>query len=274
MTLPTFFDAYVPSSGPEFLAASHIVPTYVPFETLRAVAIDPAAQAASFAYAKKLSPPSVFNHLLRCFYFSLALLHTGFPSGTTGVAQIGFSELSLRLYHTTLLHDLGLSNSTVTTNHPAHAMSFEIHGAFMAYEHLHAAAPNLDADQVGDIAESIALHTSQWAFGNSSATQVLMSVTSLFDVGGFNGTGIVGIVGLDFHSLFHPKTVAEIERAYPRGDFRNVAIASLKKEFTAKPNCLLSHGPGGLDALVENFLVGPIVEGNTSAHKGSVEEGV
>ncbi|KAJ7141619.1 hypothetical protein C8R46DRAFT_1318151 [Mycena filopes] len=219
----------------------------------------PAAQAAeSFAYAKKLSPPSVFNHLLRCFYFSLVLLHTGFPSATPGVAQIGSSELSLRLYHTTLLHDLGLSNSTPTATHPAHDMSFELHGAVMAYEHLHVAAPVLNPEQVGDIAESIALHTSQWAFGNSSATQFLMSVTSMFDVGGFDGAGIAG---LDFKRLWHPRTVAEIESAYPRGDFYTVAIASLDKEFAAKPNCLLSHGPDGLDALVKNFLMGPIVLG-------------
>ncbi|KAJ7181233.1 hypothetical protein C8R46DRAFT_1320031 [Mycena filopes] len=267
MTLPAFFDAYVPSFGPAFLAASHIAPTYVPFETLRAVAIDPAAQAASFAYAKKLSPPSVFNHLLRCFYFSLVLLHSGFPSGTPGVAQIGFPELSLRVYHTSLLHDIAFSNNTLVTTHPAHAMSFELHGAFMAYEHLHAAAPHLDADQVGDIAESIALHTSQWPFGNSSANQLLMSISSLFDIGGFDGAGIGG---LDFHGLFHPQTVAEIERVYPRGDLYTLATASLRQEFKAKPNCLLSHSPGGLDALVQNFRMGPIVEGNsTSTYKAS-----
>jgi hypothetical protein len=66
----------------------------------------------------------VFAHVLRCFCFALALLHTGFPSGTPGVAQIGFEELSVRLYHTSLLHDLAFSNNTEVLAHPVHAMAY------------------------------------------------------------------------------------------------------------------------------------------------------
>ncbi|KAJ7883554.1 hypothetical protein B0H14DRAFT_2702215 [Mycena olivaceomarginata] len=232
------FDAFVPSNGPEFLAASTIQPTYVPFTTLSAVPIDTAAHAASFAYAKKLSPPGVFLHVVRCFYFALALLYTGFPSGTPGVPQIGFEELSMRLYHTTLLHDLGWSNNTEVLDHPAHAMTFELHGGFMAYEHLHTAAPDLDADQI------------------------LMSVSALFDIGGYNGTGIAG---LDYKRLWHPKTIEEIEKAYPRGDFYHQALAAVDREFTQKPNCLASHFPGGLDGFTNEFRVGPIVPEDSRA---------
>ncbi|KAJ7202329.1 hypothetical protein GGX14DRAFT_654240 [Mycena pura] len=264
MTFPSTFDAYVPSNGPDFFALSNIKPDYVPFTTLQAVAVHPAAD--SFAYAKRLSPPAVFGHVVRCFYFALALLYTGFPSGTPGIAQIGFAELSLRIYHTALLHDLGWSNNTEVLTHPAHAMTFELHGAIMAYEHLHAAAPSLDAVQVGDIVESIVLHTSQWPSGNSSANQILMSLSALFDVGGYNGTGLVG---LNSSSLWHPQTVQEIERAYPRADFYNEGLSIFDREFVQKPNCLLSHYPGGLDALVKDLRVGPIVEVNsTSAHHG------
>jgi hypothetical protein len=159
------------------------------------------------------------------------------------VPQIGFEELSLRLYHTTLLHDLGWSNNTEALDHPAHAMTFELHGAFMAYEHLHAAAPDLDAQQVGDIVQSIVLHTSQWPSGNSSATQILMSISALFDIGGYNGTGLVG---LDFSRLWHPKTIEEIEKAYPRGDLYQEGLSIFDREFVQKPNCLLSHYPGGV----------------------------
>ncbi|KAJ6482460.1 hypothetical protein C8R45DRAFT_1001536 [Mycena sanguinolenta] len=256
MTFPSTFDAYIPSNGPDFLAVSNITPTYVPFETLNAVPIDAAAQAASFAYAKRITPPGAFLHVIRCFYFALALLYTGFHSGTPGVPQIAFDELTLRLYHTTLLHDLGWSNTSEALNNPAHAMTFELHGAFMAYDHLHAAAPNLDAYQVGDIVQSIVLHTSLWPSGNSSANQILMSISALFDVGGYNGTGLPG---LNFSSLWHPKTVEEIENAYPRGDFYQAGIAAFDREFVQKPNCLLSHYPGGLDALSKDLRVGPIV---------------
>ncbi|KAJ6482465.1 hypothetical protein C8R45DRAFT_1099751 [Mycena sanguinolenta] len=233
MTFPSTFDAYVPSNGLDFFAVSNFTPTYVP-----------------------LTPPATFLHVIRCFYFALALLYTGFPSGTPGVPQIAFDELTLRLYHTTLLHDLGFSNTSEAPNNPAHAMTFELHGGFMAYDHLHAAAPNLDAYQVGDIVQSIVLHTSQWPFGNSSANQILMSISAMLDVGGYNGTALPG---LNFSSLWHPKTVEEIEKAYPRGNFYQEGIAGLDSEFGRKPNCLLSHVPGGLDTLSKNFLVGPIV---------------
>jgi hypothetical protein len=241
MAFPKTFDAYVPSNGPDFFALSNIKPDYVPFKTLGAIPID--ANPVSFAYAKKLTPPSAFFHVVRCFYFALALLYTGFPSGTPGVPQIGFEELSMRLAYTTLLHDLGWSTTTQAIHHPAHAMTFELHGGFMAYEHLHAAAPGLDAHQVGDIVESIVLHTSQWQSGNSSANQILMFLSALFDVGGYNGTGLAG---LDFSSLWNPKTVQEIEQAYPRGDFYDGAVAAFDREFGEKPNCLIGHYPGGV----------------------------
>ncbi|KAJ7185920.1 hypothetical protein C8R46DRAFT_1289339 [Mycena filopes] len=260
MTFPPLFDAFVPSNGAAFFAAANFTPTYVPFETLKAVYIDPAAQG-SFAYAKRLSSPSVFAHVVRCFYFALALLSSGFPSGTPGVAQIGFEELSLRIYHTALLHDVGWSSLPEAVNHPAHEMTFELHSAFMAYEHLHAAAPNLDAQQVGDIVESITLHTSSWSSGNSSANQILMFLTVGFDAGGFNGTALPGF---NYTQLFHPKTVAEIEEAYPRGDFYNAATAIFDAEFAEKPNCLLSHLPGGLPALEKDLRVGPIVARNST----------
>ncbi|KAJ7238220.1 hypothetical protein C8J57DRAFT_1566312 [Mycena rebaudengoi] len=252
MTFPKTFDAYVPSNGADFLALSTFQAEYVPFPTLQAVTVSPASD--SFAYAKKIAPPGVFAHVLRCFYFALALLYTGFPSGTPGVAQIGFEELSLRLYHTSLLHDLALSNNTEVLVHPAHAMTFELQGAIMTYEHLHAAVSGLDPHQIGDIVQSIVLHTSAWASGNSSANQILLAISAGFDAGGFNGTGIV-----DYTRLWNPKTVAEIEKAYPYGDAHTEAAGLITREVTQKPNCLFSHIPGGLDGLLNNLRVGPIV---------------
>ncbi|KAJ7853388.1 hypothetical protein B0H13DRAFT_1904116 [Mycena leptocephala] len=246
MTFPKLFDAYVPSNGPEFFAAANFTPTYVPFSTLRAVAIDPVAQATSFAVQP---PPPVL------LLFARAAAH-GLPLRHARGAAITSAELALRVYHTSLLHDVGFSALPEATTHPTHTMTFELHGGFMAYEHLRAAAPALDADQLGDIVQSIVLHTSQWPFGNSSATQMLMSISSWFDVGGYNGAGLGGV---DFKLLFDPGTVREIEEAYPRGNMYNTVVSSLGGEFAEKPNCLLSHTPGGLAALDQNVLVGPIV---------------
>ncbi|KAF7345704.1 hypothetical protein MVEN_01590400 [Mycena venus] len=255
MPFPQTFDAYVPSNDLDFLALSKIKPDYVPFETLNAVPLDFAAPA-TFAYSKRITPPAVFAHVLRTFYFALALLYNGFPSGTPGVPQIAFQELSLRLYHTCLLHDLGWTNTTEGLSHPAHNMTFELHGAFMTYEHLHTVAPTYDAERVGDIVESIVLHTSTWASGNSSATGQLMALSANFDIEGYANLGPGGI---DFNLMFNRTTVEEIEKAYPRGDFYDQGSAAIEREFVEKPNCLFGHRPGGLVGGLAAFLKGPIV---------------
>lgn len=245
MSFPQTFDAYVPSNILDFLALSRISPGYVPFETLRAVPLDIVAPA-TFAYAKRITPPAVFVHVLRTFYFAISLLYNGFPSGTPGVPQIAFPELSLRLYHTSLLHDLGWTNTTEGLEHPAHAMTFELHGAFMTYEHLHAVAPTFDAERVGDIVQSIVLHTSNWTTGNSSATAQLVALSAFFDIGGYDNLGPDGI---DFNRLFNRSTVEEIEKAFPRGDFYDQGTAAIEREFEEKPNCLLGHRLGGVSVV-------------------------
>ncbi|KAJ7465419.1 hypothetical protein B0H11DRAFT_1922222 [Mycena galericulata] len=226
MPFPQTFDAYVPSNTLDFLALSNIKPDYVPFETFNAVPLD-AAAAASFAYVKRITPPAVFIHVLRTFYFALALLYNGFPSGTPGVPQIAFHDLTQRIYHTCILHDLGWTNTTEGLSDPAHMMTFELHGAFMAYEHLPAVAPTF------------------------SDSQQLMSLTAFFDVEGFDSPGPGRI---DYSLLFNCTTVQEIEKAYPRGDFFNQGSAATEREFEQKPNCLLSHLPGGLDGILLDFL--------------------
>ncbi|KAJ7481945.1 hypothetical protein FB451DRAFT_1130376 [Mycena latifolia] len=247
------YDAFVPSSYQEFLALATFKPDYVAFETLRAVPLDP-AHAASFEFSKKITPHYGFIHSIRCYYFSLALLYNGFPSGTPGVPQITFEELNRRLYHTCLLHDIGWTTTTEGREHPAHAMTFELHGGLMAYEHLHATAPDLDAHQVGEIVESIVLHSSLWASGTSSATKTLMTLSAFFDVCGFDSQ-----VPGSFDPMFSRKTVQEIEKEYPRGKLAHECVAVLSREFNLKPDCLLTHLPGGRDAFFKSIRVEPLV---------------
>jgi hypothetical protein len=141
------YDAYVPSDGKEFFRTAKFVPNYVPLTELQAVTLD-APHHASFALAEKLTPPATFVHCSRVYFFGLAMLYNGFPSQTPDVPQISFEELTRRWYHCALLHDLGLSKNAEALAHPANAMTFELHGGFMAYEHLHAADPTLDPVQV------------------------------------------------------------------------------------------------------------------------------
>ncbi|KAJ7690380.1 hypothetical protein B0H17DRAFT_1134404 [Mycena rosella] len=110
-------------------------------------------------------------------------------------------------------------------------MSFEFHGGIMAYEHLRVAAPALDAQQVGDIMQSIFLHTSSWAAGTSSATGMLMFFAVFFDVGGDDALG-EGV----FDLMFNRRTVQEIEKAYPCADFGPETSETLDEERQEKPN--------------------------------------
>ncbi|KAF7358005.1 hypothetical protein MVEN_00847500 [Mycena venus] len=245
MPFPKTFDAYVPCSIPEFFALAKLKPDYVPFDTLRSIQLDP-EHTASFEYSKRLTPPSGFMHTLRCYYIGLAILHNGFPSETPGVPQITLEELSRRLYHTCVLHDLGWTTTAEGRGHPAHAMTFEFHGGIMAYEHLHAAAPALNAEQVGDIVQSIMLHSSRWESGTSSAVGLLVALSAFFDVCGYDA---MGPGSLDF--LVNRKTLEEIEQEYPRGNFVSETFEIINKEYDDKPNCLLSHFPGGREAFVK-----------------------
>ncbi|KAJ6597462.1 hypothetical protein DFH09DRAFT_1272175 [Mycena vulgaris] len=236
MPFPKTFDAYVPSDGQEFFKLAKFQPNYVPLTELQAVSLD-AAHHASFALAEKMTPPATFTHCSRVYFFGLAMLYNGFPSGTPDVPQISFEEVARRWYHCAMLHDLGLSKNPEALAHPANAMTFELHGGFMAYEHLHAADPKLDAVQVGDIVQGIIVHTSTFHSGKSSAVAMLLKMCTGFDGLGYDAFGPGSLAFLQ-----NRKTVQEIERAFPRGAFGEEALDVVATEMARKPDCLMSHG--------------------------------
>jgi len=108
----------------------------------------------------------------------------------------------------------------------------------MAYDHLHKADPTLDAAQVGDIVQSVMLHTSIFQRGKSSAVEMVLHLSANFDMLGFDAFGSGSLV-LD--SLLNRETVREIEEAYPRGDFSQAALVAISTMLVEKPNCLVSH---------------------------------
>ncbi|KAK7042164.1 hypothetical protein R3P38DRAFT_3309563 [Favolaschia claudopus] len=238
MSFPKTFDAYVPTNVDDFFALAKVDPKYVSLDTLRS-----------------------FVHSIRCYYFALAILYSGFPSETPGVPQITFEELARRLYHTCLLHDLGWTMTDEGRAHPAHGMTFELHGGIMAYDHLHEKAPSLDAEQVGDIVQSIVLHTLVLESGKSSATGMLMFLSAWFDVCGYHEAG----PGSRF---VDPRTVQEIEQEFPRGGLAAEGKMILEREFDQKPNCLLSHFRGGGEEFFKVVRAEPIVDASNASASG------
>ncbi|KIK63985.1 hypothetical protein GYMLUDRAFT_40200 [Collybiopsis luxurians FD-317 M1] len=240
MPLPETFDAFVPSKFVDLLARAKFNPVYVELAELRELDETISTFKSSLELAEKFYSPTLLDHCLRCYYFALAILHSGFPSQTPFVPQIPRDVLVKELYLTCLLHDIGLSSNKDVTTHPAHTMTFEFHGGIMAYEHLradYAPSQQLKDSQIANITQSIMLHTSVFGQGMSSAAGSLMQLTAFLDVFGF------GVFGPDsMTSRINRDTVREIEQAYPRTD-----IAELDQEFQtlieSRPTCLLNHFP-------------------------------
>ncbi|KAJ6479345.1 hypothetical protein DFH09DRAFT_1292754 [Mycena vulgaris] len=109
----------------------------------------------------------------------------------------------------------------------------------MAYEHLLAAAPDLDAQQLDD--DIVQRHRAPY-------------------------------IKLGLRHVVRKPGPHEIEREYPRGNFSSqVGTVIFDREFKEKPNCLLSHFPGWddksgqlceskLDALLKAVPVGSLGE--------------
>ncbi|KAJ7210960.1 hypothetical protein C8J57DRAFT_1200492 [Mycena rebaudengoi] len=235
MNFSATFDAFVPANFTAFLASAKIQPNFVSFDTLNSVIPLDGAAKASYEYAQRMLPKIGFLHVVRTYFYALVILFNGFPSGTPGVPQITFQELNTRLYHASILHDLGWTPGPDSVTHPARAMSFEIFGGIMAYDFLHATSPRLDAHQVGDIVQSIMVHTSEFGMGEASAVESVLSLGASFDVDGFN------FLGGAMESVFNRTTVQQIEKAFPRGKLGTYLRGVLGKEFDLKPNCLASH---------------------------------
>ncbi|KAJ7581726.1 hypothetical protein C8J56DRAFT_1029246 [Mycena floridula] len=231
------FDAYVPTKTTELLALSTFQPKYVPFKIIHDQYLElERAFESTYLYSKRMTTPETFRHSQRLIHYGLALLHAGFPQNTPGVAQISSAELSKRFYLAAIMHDLAITTDHEALSHPAHAMSFELHGAIMAYDHLHQTHPELDAVQVGDVAQSIALHTIDFPMGTSSATAWLLQNSAIIDIVGYDAFGPGSL-----DTLWNKETIAEIEQAFPRGSFREEFNTIRAREQVEKPNCIMSH---------------------------------
>ncbi|KAJ7443882.1 hypothetical protein B0H11DRAFT_2291372 [Mycena galericulata] len=77
----------------------------------------------------------------------------------------------------------------------------------------------------------------------------IWSAAAYFVLGGYD---TYGPGSLDF--LMHRKTVQEIETAYPHGNLATEGAEVLTREGVTKPDCLLSHWPGGIEGLFKMVL--------------------
>ncbi|TFY79784.1 hypothetical protein EWM64_g4230 [Hericium alpestre] len=215
MTFPVEVDAFVPRDFKEFSLRSKIRPAYISLSTLQSLPLD-AKHAASREYALKIVEPSLYRHSERCYLFALAIAANGFPSGTPDVPQIPFAEFQDRLFHATILHDLG---------------------RMLAYEHLLHMDASIDPERLGDIVQSIMTHTLMLPRGSMTAVGMLLQLGAAFDMLGWDA---FGEGSLNF--LLNRETVYEIETAYPRGEQGHQVKEFVDKMTQEKPHCLILAG--------------------------------
>jgi hypothetical protein len=243
--LSTTYNAFVPTNVTAFALLANFTspnPPFVSFDEINKL-LQPLDEKynLSHQYAAKINSPSILNHNLRMICYAFGLLHTGFPSQPgLGAEQIPVEELTERIYLSSMLHDLGLSEDPVTLEHPAHTMSFEIFGGFLGYEHLHAVNyPSVDNVFIGDVVQGTILHTSILDTGNSSAAAFLIYISSYLDVAGWDifGPGVL-------RHFWNNETIAEIEKAFPRLNISDEVADGLEEMLKDKPDCILSHYVG------------------------------
>jgi hypothetical protein len=237
--LSTTYSAFVPSNVSAFALLGNFTsptPSFVPFDEINKL-LQPldAKYNLSRQYATQVNSPSILNHNLRMICYSFSLLLSGFPSqhGT----QIPAEELTERIYLSSMLHDLGLSKDTVTLKHPAHTMSFELFGGFLAYDHLHAVKyPSVSNAFIGDVVQGTVLHTSFFDTGNSSAAAFLLHISAYLDTVGWDvfGPGVL-------RHFWNNETIAEIEKEFPRLNVSEEIPDELEEMLKDKPDCILSH---------------------------------
>jgi hypothetical protein len=239
--LSASYNAFVPSNVSAFAALANFTstPPYVPFDQIHRL-IQPLDEKYNItrAYVAEVNSPDVINHNLRALSYALGLLQTGFPSQSSPAAQqIATEELTERLYLTSILHDTGLTRDKKTLENPAHVLSFELFGALLAYDHLHAVKyPSTNDKFIGDVAQSIVFHTSILPGGNSSAVAALIHLSTYLDVGGWDifGPGLL-------RNFWNNQTVEDIEKAFPRLNFSTEMGDDLAEMLHDKPDCIVGH---------------------------------
>lgn len=163
-------------------------------------------------YVRGVSPPHLFNHVMRSYLFA----------DVAGQIMRRHFDREL-LFAATVLHDLGLTDEV-----PAQER-FEVEGADAARRFL-AARGMADAD-LDLVWDAIALHTTQ------TVPQRKQPVVALCQL----GTAIdVGYAPLE---ILPDDLVADILAAYPRLAFKQAFLATLARVHERNPQAAAASGP-------------------------------
>ncbi|MDN3263075.1 HD domain-containing protein [Streptomyces sp. CSDS2] len=163
------------------------------------------------AFAREVSSPSLFNHVLRSYVFGALVLDR---QGARYDRELAFVAA--------VLHDLGLVEAFQTP-----AERFEVDGADAARRFLRRLG--VPAGRVDVVWDAIALHTSAGIAARKRPEIALVSVGSALD---FTGNGLEKIPS---------DALAQVLDAFPRLEFKKVALETILSLCRTKPMGELMH---------------------------------
>jgi len=168
-------------------------------------------------YAKEKLPLPTFNHSMRVFYWSTAILHQQFPDHAKTLSP---STLAL----TCLLHDIG----TTAENRAATQLSFEFQGGIMALNLIQheLRGPRSQAEAV---CEAIIRHQDLGEVGKITLLGQLIQLATIYDNMGGNP------------ELVHAETRVDVNRAFGRRGWSGCFSKTIREENAAKPWAHTTH---------------------------------
>ncbi|EGW33518.1 uncharacterized protein SPAPADRAFT_60862 [Spathaspora passalidarum NRRL Y-27907] len=161
-----------------------------------------------YNYAKEKLPPKVFNHSLRVYFYSLAIIKDQFPEWDLDPEVI---------YVTSLLHDIG----TTDENMHATKLSFESYGGIISRELVLSA--NGNKDYADAVCEAIIRHQDLGESGYITTLGLILQISTILDN-----------VGLNTH-LIHEDTLNAVNKQFSRDGWLDCFSAAIDRENELKP---------------------------------------
>ncbi|KAK6444261.1 cyanamide hydratase [Trichoderma asperellum] len=185
------------------------------------------------SYAKKKLPIQTYNHSMRVFYYTTAIVKQQFPEHAET-----FSPSTLALV--SLLHDIG----TAEENLAATNMSFEFYGGFKAMNLL--LELGASKDQAEAVAETIIRHQDLGTVGNITFMGQVIQLATIYD----NVSDHPYLKSLT--EIIHTETLKDVVKAFPRQQWLGCFAKTIDEEERLKPWCHSTHIPNFSDGIRGN----------------------
>ncbi|KAK3938249.1 hypothetical protein QBC46DRAFT_441276 [Diplogelasinospora grovesii] len=168
------------------------------------------------AYAKEKLPPQTYNHSIRVYYFSMAILKDQFPE------HAALSPATLAL--TCLLHDIG----TTEENLNATRLSFEFYGGYLSLDLLNKQL-GADRSQAEAVCEAIIRHQDIGTVGKITFLGQLIQLATIYDnMGGHP-------------ELVDARTRTDVNKDFPRMGWSRCFHDTIRRENGLKPWAHTTH---------------------------------